>query len=1220
MIGSVVDQFKLTKLMGTNAVGEYYLAQHLQAPARFVLFMVKPEVLAGPDIRQRLLAEVSQLCRLNHPNLVSPVNLIKDQNRLFLVTDHVEGQSLAQLSKDPNRSLALEGILRIFKDVLRGFGYAHTEGLVHVMLSPNSVMVTPDSEARILGFGTVLQREKERRLDDQQKLKYVKYFAPERFSHPDLIDVRSNIYSLGVLLYELVTGQPPISGTTAFEFEIGHQQTPVPDPRSVNQELPESLSTALMTALAKKPEQRFQTTLEFYKEIEKVESMRRSELFSTDFVKGFGEIDSVSDGNDVMDVSESFKIEDAFDDSSLDMGFDLPSENSHGAQDLFQKETIRDENISPEMFALPGESTNSKGESVSPSTSDDWEQAFEATMSGTEAPPSPESSGFDFADGALEKLELGASDSLDGDPFGMPEDSDPFASGSGGFEVAEEPESGFQLGEASEPRGFDLSSPEPETRFSFGGESPEGGDAFEDPGKGFGISADPGGRGMADSAMGVDESVDQTFSSDDGAFTFEVEEQVQHVGGADYGELDHGDVGPSIDLEVPGGHEEDGPPLPEGPMPSVRRSRDGLKDSLDAADRAEPVVVSAVRVRKMDWRLVGIVVVLLAAAGVAGFLWFQRVQARQVLEAEVRAIRGLASNMDYDAALARIQTQLDRSPGGDIATQLKQIRVEIEAEKMKVAERVETLLAQASHFEMNDKTFTDGKNDAFGAYIRALELDSRNEKAGNAVQEIVEQQMLEVERLIETGDEVQALRTLGTLSSARPEDDGLRNQYGELKARLVEEKSGQLQQTIRDLFDAKKFTEIPEPFSQLRDIDARSAFLKEMKVPLLDTFTHKAQDARSKQKYSEALDYIYHALTIDPGNRDLEERLAELEEETVRHKVEVAQDRLERATMENDLAAMHRYATELDALDPGNSAAGSALIRVNEEVGRVMDLAVEQRNLGQFKKAAGFYRQAYKIKGDEAAKMLAEKYERWSPPVGMSYVPGGRFRMGFTPDLMSKPSHYVEVSPFVIDTKEVTNAEFKRFVDQNPAWSPERIKDEYHNGEYLKHWEGGAPRPGTEDRPVVYVSWFAAQAYAQFVGKRLPRECEWEMAAAGGTRGQKYWWGNYSDAKKAVYEFYIEKRPAPVGSFPPNGYNLFEILGNVSEWVQDSYTPSFYSESDGKKDPVNVAPSPPAEKVFRGGSYLNRGRDITIYRRFKADPGSCLADVGFRCANSFSVD
>jgi len=321
---------------------------------------------------------------------------------------------------------------------------------------------------------------------------------------------------------------------------------------------------------------------------------------------------------------------------------------------------------------------------------------------------------------------------------------------------------------------------------------------------------------------------------------------------------------------------------------------------------------------------------------------------------------------------------------------------------------------------------------------------------------------------------------------------------------------------------------------------------------------------------------------------------------------------LERAIKKTDFPAQFQLANELMELDPGNQTAISTLDRVDEEINRLRGEAEDQRKKGQFRPAAALYKEIYDINGSEEVRALWAKFVKWSPPPRMAFIPVGAFNRGDNNTLNARPFSRVQVSNFFLDQYEVTNAEFLKFVEARREWQPGRIDPQYHDGNYLKHWVDGQPTAEDLNLPVTFVSWYAAEAYAAFQGKRLPTEAEWEKAAAGGTNVQKYWWGDYSDAKKAVYEFYPEKRPAPVGSFPANSYEVHEILGNVNEWVQDTFDPKYYQRTKDARDPVNLEPG--TEKVFRGGSFKSRGRDLMIFLRYSGDPRMCHATIGFRCA------
>ena len=181
-------------------------------------------------------------------------------------------------------------------------------------------------------------------------------------------------------------------------------------------------------------------------------------------------------------------------------------------------------------------------------------------------------------------------------------------------------------------------------------------------------------------------------------------------------------------------------------------------------------------------------------------------------------------------------------------------------------------------------------------------------------------------------------------------------------------------------------------------------------------------------------------------------------------------------------------------------------------------------------------------------------------------IPAGEFQMGGSDsdaEIDEYPVHTVDVNAFYIHKYEVTNAQYKNFVDANPQWQKNSIPRKFHNGEYLKLWKDNTYPPSKENHPVVYVSWYAAMAYAKWAGRRLPTEAEWEKAARGGLVGAKYPWGDVIDDSMANYggEFGDTK---PVGSYSPNDYGLYDMTGNVMEWCLDAYDESFYNHSPSR--------------------------------------------------------
>jgi formylglycine-generating enzyme required for sulfatase activity len=305
---------------------------------------------------------------------------------------------------------------------------------------------------------------------------------------------------------------------------------------------------------------------------------------------------------------------------------------------------------------------------------------------------------------------------------------------------------------------------------------------------------------------------------------------------------------------------------------------------------------------------------------------------------------------------------------------------------------------------------------------------------------------------------------------------------------------------------------------------------------------------------------------------------------------------------------------------------------------------------------------------------------------GMVWIKGGAFMMGGDNSQAQEdeyPKHKVTVDGFWMDTTVVTNAQFSKFVkatgyittaERKPDWDelkkqlppgtakpdesllvaaslvfdppkhPVDLNDytqwwAWKKGASWKHPQGpGSSISGKENYPVVHVSWYDAVAYCKWAGKRLPTEAEWEWAARGGLQNKIYPWGNelvdegkpkantwqghfpdYNSMKDKFYGL------APVASFAPNGYGLYDMAGNVWEWCADYYSNTYYqtiNKSGGVKNPGGPAKSydpdePFAKKrVIRGGSFLCNESYCTGYRvarRMKSTEDSGMEHLGFRC-------
>jgi formylglycine-generating enzyme len=301
-----------------------------------------------------------------------------------------------------------------------------------------------------------------------------------------------------------------------------------------------------------------------------------------------------------------------------------------------------------------------------------------------------------------------------------------------------------------------------------------------------------------------------------------------------------------------------------------------------------------------------------------------------------------------------------------------------------------------------------------------------------------------------------------------------------------------------------------------------------------------------------------------------------------------------------------------------------------------------------------------------AAGLTAFRRTAPGPSEGMCLIPGGTYRMGNEGDYGfpgdgEGPVHAVTLQAFLMDATCVTNEQFNAFVNATgyrteserfgwsfvfhghltPAQWRTSVRANVLGSEWWCRVEGATWRrpegPGSNikkrwDHPVVHLSWNDARAYADWAGKRLPTEAEWEYAARGGLEGRRFPWGDELEPegrhRMNVWQGTFPSRnteadghygPAPARSFRPNGYGLYNMTGNVWEWCWDWFDPRYYRMSP----PVDpTGPETGERRVMRGGSYLCHQSYCNRYRtdaRSSNTPDSATTNLGFRCVRDVAV-
>ena len=227
---------------------------------------------------------------------------------------------------------------------------------------------------------------------------------------------------------------------------------------------------------------------------------------------------------------------------------------------------------------------------------------------------------------------------------------------------------------------------------------------------------------------------------------------------------------------------------------------------------------------------------------------------------------------------------------------------------------------------------------------------------------------------------------------------------------------------------------------------------------------------------------------------------------------------------------------------------------------------------------------------------------RHAAPEGMVLIPPGEFIMG---DGFRESLHKVYLDPFYMDIYQVTSEQFKKFLKETGYCSEGTIK------------RVRSMRKGSERNPVIRVTWDDAVAFAGWAGKRLPTEAEWEKAARGGLQGAYYAWGNDPpDDSKANYARLVG-HPTDVGSYPQNGYGLYDMCGNVWEWCADWFDINFYNKSSHYNP---RGPEKGKERVLRGGSWFMTPNNMKCSYRSSHYPDYKDGTIGFRCVKSIDIN
>lgn len=278
----ISGRYQLTKLIGSGGMADVYVAHDSVLGRKVAIKVLNEELAANKKFSQRFKQEAKSASSMDHPNIVQVLDAGEttetDENGVkhtyaFLVMEYVDGLELSKLvARGP---LKVPEAIRVTKELLSAVEFAHNKGIVHRDIKPDNIMLTRAGKVKVLDFG--IARAVAETFDDiattTSILGTAAYFSPEQ-AQGQKVDIRTDIYAIGIVLFEMLTGKIPFTGDTAVAVAHQHIHAHPPAPSSINPKVSLALDQVVFTALAKDKADRFQTTAEFGRELRLTEAAK----------------------------------------------------------------------------------------------------------------------------------------------------------------------------------------------------------------------------------------------------------------------------------------------------------------------------------------------------------------------------------------------------------------------------------------------------------------------------------------------------------------------------------------------------------------------------------------------------------------------------------------------------------------------------------------------------------------------------------------------------------------------------------------------------------------------------------------------------------------------------------------------------------------------------------------------------------------------------------
>jgi serine/threonine-protein kinase len=267
-IGDKIGDYQIIGVLGAGGMGRVYKVKNMISDRIDAMKILLPDLANEPDLADRFVREIKVLASLSHPNIAGLHTAFRMENQLLMIMEFVQGITLEEKLK--SGPFPLHDAIDYVSQVLSALGYAHSRGVIHRDIKPANMMLTPENVIKLMDFGIAKSKADRKLTMTGTTLGSLYYMSPEQVQGADL-DPRSDLYSVGVSLYEMVTGSRPFKGNSDYDLMVAQlQKAPLP-PIDIQPELPKALNDIIMISLEKDPAKRFQSAEAFRFALQSVE-------------------------------------------------------------------------------------------------------------------------------------------------------------------------------------------------------------------------------------------------------------------------------------------------------------------------------------------------------------------------------------------------------------------------------------------------------------------------------------------------------------------------------------------------------------------------------------------------------------------------------------------------------------------------------------------------------------------------------------------------------------------------------------------------------------------------------------------------------------------------------------------------------------------------------------------------------------------------------------